>query len=63
MGPRVIAPQTAEKVLDHWLASEFEGGGSQPKVDKMKAIDARFRAAARGLGLIAGGTGARCSPR
>lgn len=45
MGQRVIAPQTAELVLDHWLASEFEGGGSQPKVDKMKEIDERFRGA------------------
>jgi ribose 5-phosphate isomerase B len=44
MGQRVIAPQTAELVLDHWLASEFEGGGSQPKVDKMKEIDERYRA-------------------
>ena len=39
MGSRVIAPQAAEKVLDHWLASEFEGGRSAPKVEKMKAID------------------------
>jgi ribose 5-phosphate isomerase B len=44
MGQRVIAPQTAELVLDHWLASEFEGGNSQPKVDKMKEIDERYRA-------------------
>jgi ribose 5-phosphate isomerase B len=43
MGARVIAPQAAEKVLDHWLASEFEGGGSTAKVEKMKEIDARFR--------------------
>lgn len=43
MGARVIAPQAAEKVLDHWLDSEFEGGGSAPKVEKMKAIDDRFR--------------------
>jgi ribose 5-phosphate isomerase B len=45
MGARVIAPQAAEKVLDHWLASEFEGGGSAPKVEKMKEVDARFRGA------------------
>jgi len=45
MGQRVIAPETAELVLDHWLAAEFEGGGSQPKVDKMKEIDERYRAA------------------
>lgn len=44
MGARVIAPQAAEKVLDHWLASEFEGGGSAPKVEKMKEVDARYRA-------------------
>jgi ribose 5-phosphate isomerase B len=43
MGARVIAPQAAEKVLDHWLASEFEGGNSAPKVEKMKDVDARFR--------------------
>ena len=48
MGARVIAPQTAEKVLDHWLASEFEGGRSAPKVDKVNAIDNRYRAAPRG---------------
>ena len=43
MGARVIAAQAAEKVLDHWLESEFEGGRSAAKVDKMKAIDDRFR--------------------
>jgi ribose 5-phosphate isomerase B len=43
MGARVIAPQAAEKVLDHWLASEFEGGGSTTKVEKMNEVDARFR--------------------
>jgi ribose 5-phosphate isomerase B len=44
MGARVIAPQAAEKVVDHWLASEFEGGGSTAKVEKMKQVDERFRA-------------------
>jgi ribose 5-phosphate isomerase B len=43
MGARVIAPQAAEKVLDHWLESEFEGGRSAPKVEKMKEIDERYR--------------------
>jgi ribose 5-phosphate isomerase B len=43
MGARVIAPQAAEKVLDHWLASEFEGGPSTAKVDKVKRVDARYR--------------------
>ena len=45
MGGRVIAPQLAEKVLEHWLRSEFEGGASAPKVAKMKAVDDRHRAA------------------
>jgi ribose 5-phosphate isomerase B len=44
MGARVIAPQAAEKVLDHWLAAEFQGGGSTEKVAKMKEIDDQFRA-------------------
>ena len=43
MGARVIAPQAAEKVIDHWLASEFEGGPSAAKVDKVKQVDARYR--------------------
>ena len=43
MGSRVIAPEAAEKVLDHWLESEFQGGGSAPKVEKMADIDERFR--------------------
>ena len=45
MGSRVIAPEAAELVLAHWLASEFEGGRSTPKVDKMNQVDARYRAA------------------
>jgi ribose 5-phosphate isomerase B len=44
MGARVIAPEAAEKVLDHWLASEFQGGGSTAKVEKMNEIDDQFRA-------------------
>jgi ribose 5-phosphate isomerase B len=43
MGARVIAPEAAELVLAHWLAAEFEGGRSAPKVDKMNQVDARYR--------------------
>jgi ribose 5-phosphate isomerase B len=43
MGARVIAPQAAEKVLDHWLAAEFEGGRSAPKVDKIERLEAHYR--------------------
>lgn len=45
MGARIIAPEAAELILAHWLASEFEGGRSAPKVEKMKAIDERYRTA------------------
>jgi ribose 5-phosphate isomerase B len=44
MGARVIAPKAAEKVLDHWLASEFEGGPSTAKVAKIKQVETRYRA-------------------
>ena len=43
MGARVIAPEAAEKVLDHWLESEFQGGGSTAKVEKMDKVDEQFR--------------------
>ncbi len=46
MGARVIAPQAAEVVLQHWLDSEFAGGGSAPKVAKMNAVEARQRGTA-----------------
>jgi ribose 5-phosphate isomerase B len=48
MGARVIAPQTAEVVLQHWLDSEFEGGGSTTKVEKMKKVDEQHRGARQG---------------
>jgi ribose 5-phosphate isomerase B len=50
MGARVIAPEAAEKVLEHWLASEFEGGRSAPKVEKMKSVDERYRGARQKTG-------------
>jgi ribose 5-phosphate isomerase B len=43
MGARVIAPEAAEKVLDHWLTAEFEPGPSSPKVAKLEALDERYR--------------------
>ncbi|MGH2815569.1 MAG: RpiB/LacA/LacB family sugar-phosphate isomerase [Actinomycetota bacterium] len=45
MGARVIAPEAAEKVLDHWLEAEFEPGPSSPKVAKLEALDDRYRPA------------------
>jgi ribose 5-phosphate isomerase B len=43
MGQRVIGIENAKTVLDAWLESEFQGGTSQPKVDKMIEIDGGYR--------------------
>jgi ribose 5-phosphate isomerase B len=41
MGARVIGPEAAKKVVEAWLASEFAGGGSTRKVEKINEYDAR----------------------
>jgi ribose 5-phosphate isomerase B len=43
MGAQVIGPAVARSLLDIWLASEFAGGRSAPKVAKIKALDERYR--------------------
>jgi ribose 5-phosphate isomerase B len=43
MGARVIGPELAKSILDHWLESEFAGGRSAPKVAKMNAVDDKYR--------------------
>jgi len=42
-GSQIIGPGMAEKLLEIWLASEFQGGRSLPKVEKIKRMDARYR--------------------
>lgn len=42
-GARVIAPELAKSLLDIWLASEFQGGNSARKVDKIVKIDEDYR--------------------
>jgi len=39
MGARVIGPELAKSIVDAWLPSDFQGGGSQPKVDKMRELE------------------------
>lgn len=43
LGQRVIGPESAKTVIDAWLVSEFQGGGSLPKVERMIEIDKEYR--------------------
>jgi ribose 5-phosphate isomerase B len=42
MGGRVIGEELAKSLVDIWLASEYQGGRSAPKVERMKEIDKQF---------------------
>ena len=46
LGARVIGPELAKSIVDAFLGSEFAGGGSTRKVEKMNAVDASYRAKA-----------------
>ena len=39
LGARVTGAELAKVLVDHWLASEFAGGGSARKVAKIDALD------------------------
>lgn len=39
MGARVVGSELAKTIIDAWLASEFAGGGSTPKVKQMRDIE------------------------
>ena len=43
MGALVTGPALAKKLVETWLVSEFAGGRSAPKVDKIMAIEERYR--------------------
>ena len=40
LGARVVGAEVATLLVDHWIVSEFQGGASTRKVDKLKALDA-----------------------
>jgi ribose 5-phosphate isomerase B len=39
MGERVIGQELAKTIIDAWLVSEFEGGGSTAKVQQMRDLE------------------------
>ena len=39
LGERVVGPELAKTVIDAWLVSEFQGGGSTPKVEQMRQLE------------------------
>ncbi len=39
MGARVIGPELAKTIIDAWLVSDFQGGGSTKKVDMMRTLE------------------------
>lgn len=39
MGERVIGPELAKTIIDAWLLSEFQGGGSTAKVNQMHELE------------------------
>jgi len=42
MGAQIVAPTLARVLLEHWLASEFAGGRSAPKVEKIRRIERKY---------------------
>ena len=47
LGALVTGPELAKKLVDAYLTSEFAGGGSTRKVEKIKAVDEHYRAQPR----------------
>jgi ribose 5-phosphate isomerase B len=42
-GQLITGPAVARMLVDIWLANDFQGGRSAPKVAKMDAVDAKYR--------------------
>jgi ribose 5-phosphate isomerase B len=45
LGSRVVGEELAKSLVDTWLASDYQGGKSAPKVERMKEIDQQFHKA------------------
>jgi ribose 5-phosphate isomerase B len=43
MGSQILGPEVAKKLVDIWLAAEYRGGRSAPKVEKMEKLDEKYR--------------------
>lgn len=43
MGARVIGPELAKMIVSAWVKSEFDGGRSLPKVERMKELERQER--------------------
>jgi ribose 5-phosphate isomerase B len=43
MGSQIVGPEVAKKLVDIWLAAEYHGGRSAPKVAKMEKLDEKYR--------------------
>lgn len=56
LGARTLGPELARSIVDAWLDSEFAGGGSAAKVDKLRALDDPAHAGE--VGTAPGGPGA-----
>ena len=39
MGERVIGTELAKTIIDAWLLSDFQGGGSTAKVQQMRELE------------------------
>lgn len=44
MGARVVGEELAKTLVNIWLHSDFAGGGSAPKVERIKQIEQQFHA-------------------
>lgn len=48
-GARVIGVELAKTIVDAWLDSEFQGGGSLPKVEQIKSLEQKSFAGGNGM--------------